>query len=192
MNLTDVKQIAASHIDVRGWVEIIIVCVMAAVIWVKSVAHDAPVNQWTKAPPSPELSMVGKEKLSIKKPIIIYVDRVKEVLVLPPEIKNDPNEHVLEATQLVATDHPQEVVCTQNSETGVAALSVRIQPMPWLAAENRGEVRLDYGIKNGAQAARLSGHWDVMAIKDWNLGASGEVYNDMTSFVGVGASVRLW
>lgn len=191
MTLDEAKQIAVRNIDARGWVEIIIVCGLSAVIWVKSLPGDTQTNQWHSAPVAAEIQYIDREVI-VPKRVIVYVEKAKAELDLPPEIQNNPDEHVLQGAKLAASDNPQQAVCTQNSSTGESALTFRTLPMPWLAAENVATVRMDYGFKNGVQNVRLSGTWDWIAIKDWDIGASGSIYGDSTSFVGLGASVKLW
>jgi hypothetical protein len=49
---------------------------------------------------------------------------------------------------------------------------------------------MDYGLKNGTRTARLSGTWDLVAIKDWDVGLGAALYGDRTAFFGGGVSVK--
>lgn len=188
-NVEKLKEMASAHVDARGWVEIIVFCGMAVFIWVKSVPNAQPVNTWHAATPAKEVQTVEKQVI-VPKYIVVYKDSAKQAMELPADVKADPDIHVLEATQLVANDHPQQVVCTQNAANGESDILIRAQPLPWLASENKGEVRLSYGFTNAGLRARLSANEDLLAIKALHFGVNGSIDGSGNTFAGVGVGYK--
>lgn len=158
-----------------------------ALVWYYFKPQPAPVGQYTQAEKAPQVSGVPTVPLLPKKPIQVYADPAKQRLNLSPEQISNKAIVVVSASRVPSDLHPQTVVTTLDQNTGVFSTLVRSEPYPWLAAEQTGELRLDYGIKNGGlKVARLSLHENLVQIKALHLGVNSSLDTDGIFFVGAG------
>lgn len=174
----------------RTQLEILAALIAAGVIWYFATPKPAPVNEWTPAKPTPQLAAVPTEE--IKPPEVkVYAPPAKKKLDLPPSLQDDPNLYVLSTARLPSDTRRQDVTTLINKETGETETFVRREPSPWLAAEQNGELRLDYGYKNGMfRAGRLSLREDLVQIKALHLGVHATLDTDGQFFAGAGVGWR--
>jgi CMP-2-keto-3-deoxyoctulosonic acid synthetase len=108
----------------------------------------------------------------------------------------NPDAHVIAATQVKADLHPQTVVTVIDSATGESVTIIKRDPYPWIAATQAGEVRLDYGYRAdqfsqaGKMLARLTLREDLLQLKALHIGATATMDSDGQMFAGVGLGYR--
>lgn len=162
----------------------------AVVLWFTLKPHPAPVGTTVLAKPAQELRNKPKTELHPEK-VQAYAPPVKKDLGLPADVQDDPNKYVLGSAKLPADTHPHTVTTVIDAKSGNAQIFYRRDPLPWLTAEQTGEIRLDYGFKNGfTKTARLSLRDDLVQIKAIHLGLNAAVDGDRDWFVGVGIGYR--
>lgn len=170
----------------------IVVAMLAvtAFIWHHYTPKPAPVEQWTPAKPAPQLQATPKTTIAPPK-VAVFVPAAKGKLDLPPEVQADPKQHVINATVVASDDHPQTITTVIDDQTGEVQTFVRREPLPWLAAEQRGELRFDVGIKQGlARVGRLSVREDLLQVKALHAGLNASIDTDLQFFVGGGVGYR--
>lgn len=119
---------------------------------------------------------------------------LKKALTLPQAVVEDSKEEVLASSKVPADEHSHTVTTVINTDTGKSETFVRTDPLPWLAYENRREVGLYYGTKNGQATVRLQAKQDFIQVKALHVGAIGSI--DMAAgakpdtFIGVGITYR--
>lgn len=162
----------------------------AVALWYVMKPEPAPVGGWQPAKEAPQVAAVPKESIVPPK-IEVYTAPAKEKLNLPPSVKQDPHAHVLQSTRVPADDHPQTVTTLINDQTGQTETLVRREALPWLAAEQRGEARLAYGMKNGGvKVGRLSVQEDLVQVKALHAGVNASLDTDGRYFVGAGVAYK--
>lgn len=162
----------------------------AAVAWWVSLPDKASVNQWRPATPAPQLKAAPKTTISPPK-VAVFVPSAKRKLDLPPEVQADPKQHVIDATLVASDEHPQTVAVVINDQTGEVQTFVRKEELPWLAAEQRGEIRLDYGVRNMlARVGRVTFRDDLVRVKAFHLGVNASADTDGQYFAGAGIGYR--
>jgi len=78
-----------------------------------------------------------------------------------------------------------------DSKTGESTTVEQALPKPWLSAESKSEIRLDYGIKNDlARVLRLSARMDLIQVKSLHAGVNASVDSDGTFFAGGGIGYK--
>lgn len=163
---------------------------VAYVLWDSFTPVSEPVGQWVEARPSGPVAAVQKEVIH-PKALKVYTKPAKAKLNLPATLQQDDNQYVLASSTLKHDYHPQTVTTLVNRETGEATTITRGEPYPWLAAQQTGEIRLDYGIKNGGVAVgRLTLREDLLQVKGVNLGAGASLDTDGAVFVGAGVGFK--
>jgi hypothetical protein len=198
---------------------VLILVLVSVVIWDHFKPSPAPVGQWGAAETSKLVSDVMKEQLKMSKTLTVYAPAAKKKLDLPPEYQKDPKQYVLAATTLNPDYHPQTTTTLVNSETGESTTITRREPYLLIAAQQTGEIRVDYGYKRSAtvetgtgnsyligigqwqtiantikmetkRVARFTLREDLVQVKGVNLGGTLSVDSDRDGFIGVGAGYR--
>jgi hypothetical protein len=167
-----------------------IIVVLAVAAWFHWKPTPTPVGQVVVAPESKEMTGVPDETIHPPK-VIVKAPEAKKKQGLPASVVNDPAQHVITGVSLKISDHPQEVTPVINETTGKTEIYVTEKPLPWLAAENKREVRVDYIIKHKDATAKvmsLSYTQDLVAIKalDFGVRASVDADGELRAGVGVG------
>lgn len=171
------------------WVAMLMLLIAGTIMWMFTPAPE-PVNEWKPATPDRTLNNVPKVDIAPKK-VRVYSASAKTKLKLPPAVQDDPHTHVLGSARLPKDTHPQTVVTTINEQTGEVQTYTRREPLPWLAVEQTGELRLGYGIKNGmARAVRLTLREDLLQVKALHAGINASIDTDGQYFAGVGVGWR--
>lgn len=157
-----------------------------------------PVNVSIPATPAPEVKLVPKVSVAIKKPVKVYAGgaALKNGLRLPEFVVLDPTKEVIASSQVKSDDHPQTITTVINTDTGESETYVKRDPLPWLAWSDRGSVGMYAGVKNGEPTVRLQAHQELFTVKAIRFGAvasidqpfSGPVGTDY--FIGLGAEYR--
>ena len=177
--------------------------ILAAGWWIYSMRLPSvvPIKQWMPATPATQTILIPK--VTIQPPRVeVYAPAAKTRLKLPEPIVADPAAHVIAATRIEAGDHPSSIVTLIDERTGATETLVRREPLPWLAARQTGEIRLDYGYRNAPSfakegwggfggIARLSLREDLLQVKALRLGAPAAIYSDGQMFAGAGVG-WLW
>lgn len=175
---------------------LIVAAAVAVIGWLYFKPAPEKAGQVVVATESKEVAPVAKESVPVKAgKVTVYQGgaAVKKKLTLPQPVVDDKNAAVLASSKIPAGERPHTVTTVLNTETGASETYVRTDPLPWLAYENRGEIGLYYGIKNGQQAVRLQATQDLVQVKALHLGVIGSM--DMANgkpdlFVGVGVAYR--
>lgn len=150
----------------------------------------APVDTTVLAKPAPELKHAPRQDIAPPK-VAVYTPPAKKKLGLPTSVQDDPNKYVLDSAKLPSDTHPHTVTTVIDAKTGDVQTYDRRDPLPLLAAEQTGELRLDYGIKNGfIKVARLSLREDLLQVKAFHAGINASLDADGQYFIGVGVGWR--
>jgi len=142
------------------------------------------------------VAAIDKVDASMKAPVRVYKSSAKTKLALPAAVIADPDKEVVSATTIKSSERPQTVTTVIDAGTGESTTYTKFEPMPWIAVENRGEVRFDYGYKfkpnalSNSTAGRFSIRQDVLAIKALHLGVNASMDTDGAAFVGAGIGYR--
>jgi hypothetical protein len=159
-------------------------------IWDRLTPAPVPVNQWVAAPVAKVIAHVPTVSIQPKM-LRVYAPVAKKKLNLPPALQQDDNEYVISATTLKPDYHPQTTTTLVNKETGETTTVTRRDPYPWIAFQNSGEARIDYGIKDtGARVGRLTVREDFVQVKGINLGVTATLDSDRAAFAGIGAGYK--
>ncbi len=162
----------------------------AVLLWYAMLPAPEPVGAWREGEPARALKQAQRATVAPPK-VAVYAAPAKQRLDLPPAIQQDAHQHLLAATRVPASDHPQTVATLLDDQSGHTQTLVRREPLPWLAAEQRGELRVDYGVKNGMrQVLRLSLSEDLVALKALHAGVQASLDSDGAAFVGAGVGWR--
>ena len=142
------------------------------------------------APVAKELAKAKTEKLPCK-PVIVYLEPVKEKLNLPDTVVKDPDKKVTASTKVPASDFPNTVTSVYDSGTGATDLYIRRDPTPLLGFARKGTLGLAYGVQDDGEATtRLSASYGVLQVKRINLGLTGDIATSGRKFIGVGGEMR--
>jgi hypothetical protein len=158
----------------------------AGCAWWYFTPAPVPVDEWTPAQVAPQLAPIPKQTIRPAK-VRAYVPAAKAKLKLPDSMLNDQSVYVLDSSLLPSDTYPQTVTTVIDEQSGEVQTVVRREPLPWLAAEHRGELRLDAGVKNGlAKVVRLTLREDLLQVKALHAGINASVDTDGQFFVGAG------
>lgn len=167
------------------WLVLLALLAAGALLWLGRPMPE-PVAAWRPAKPDPILRGVPTQDITPPK-IKVYAPIAKQKLKLPDPVQADPHTYVLTSSRLPNDTHPQTVTTVINDQTGDVSTITRREPLPWLAIEKTGELRLDYGIKRGLdRVARLSYREDFIQVKAFHAGLTAAIDSDGEYFVGVG------
>lgn len=145
---------------------------------------------------APDVKRAPTELVNIRKPVKVFTTKTKTKLKLPDAVVKNPEAHVLSATQVPGSLRPQTITTVLDEKTGESRSFVKADPYPWLAIENRGEVRMAYGYRYSGlgqpvkAVGRLSFAYDALRVKALTIGPSGTVDTDGQAFIGVGVSYK--
>lgn len=183
MTIEELKTFAASW---RTRAEVIVLVIFSVTVWYLSVPAPATVNEWHPATSAPQVVRVPKEIVKFKY-LVVYKESAKKALNLPAEIKNDPAQHVVDSTVVPSDQHAQTVTTVADEKTGEVKTVVRIEPLPWLAAEQHGAIGIGYGITSGMlRGWSLNAHEDLLQVKALHLGVDGALLTGGAYFAGLG------
>lgn len=169
---------------------ILIVLISSIFIWDRFSPINQPVGQWTDAKQPKLLENIPKINIS-PKTVKVYNKSAKKKLNLPEKFLQDESQYVLSSTTLKHDWRPQTITTVLNGETGESTTITRREEYPWLAAENTGEIRVEYGTKfHGVPVGRLSIRQDFIQIKALHLGISASIDSDKEAFTGIGVSYK--
>lgn len=162
----------------------------AVALWFTLKPHPAPIGTTILAKPAQELQNKPKVELHPEK-VQAYTAPVKKNLGLPADVQDDPNKYVLGSARLPADTHPHTITTVIDSKNGSVQTFDRRDPLPWLSAEQTGEIRIDYGFKNNlAKVARLTLREDLFQVKAFHLSFNASIDGDRAWFAGVGIGYR--
>jgi hypothetical protein len=173
-----------------------ILVLIGVLIWgiITAIQLKQPSPVSVPATPAPELKRAPTKLVTPKKPIKVFTGETSAKLKLPADVIANPAENVIAATQVRGSDRPQTVTTTLNTDTGESRSFVKQDPLPWLAIETHGEVRLSYGYKYNRgvvdRVTRLGIGYDVLRVKALTAGVTGTVDSDGVVFAGVGVAYR--
>lgn len=166
------------------------VAALMATVWNFFKEVPPPIDKWTPAQQASQVRDVPKVDITPAK-VKVYAPKAKDKLDLPPAITNDPDVHVLDTTRVSSDDHPSTITTVIDAKTGEVQTLVRREPLPWLAAEQRGELRFDVGIKNGLNTiGRLTVREDLLQVKALHAGLHASLDSDGRWFAGGGVGYR--
>lgn len=162
----------------------------AGCAWWYFTPAPVPVDEWAPAEVAPQVESVPKQ--DIKPPRVrAYAPAAKAKLRLPDGMLNDPSIYVLGSSSLPSDTHPQTVTTVIDEQTGEVQTIVRREPLPWLAAEQHGELRLDAGVKNGlAKVVRLTLREDLLQVKALHADINASIDTDGQYFIGAGVGLK--
>lgn len=175
------------------------VTVMAAILfgffsaWSWWVAHSPAdkAGQVVQATPAKEVAKAERVDVPVKA-VAVYKGgaKLKKKIGLPQTVVDDPKQEVIASSRIPAGEHAHTISTAINTETGKSETYVRTEPSPLLAFENRGELGLYYGMKQGQRVTRIQIRQDFVQVKALHVGVIGSIDSDRTSFVGFGMAMR--
>lgn len=136
------------------------------------------------ATPAKELA---KEETKILKgmPVAVHRAKVKDKLGLPESIKKDATKHVVNSTQVEASERPTTVTAVYDDQTGVVDLFKRQDRLPWLAFNRRHEIGLSWiplTDKGGPAEISIDGRIELLQAKALRFGVTGSVSEQAGDF----------
>lgn len=145
--------------------------------------------------PAKEVKKAPVKRVAPKGGVQVYAGGTKANLKLPAAVIEDNRQEVVAATQVKASDRPQTVTTTVDTEKGTFQTFVRQDPYPWFAVETRGEARLSIGYRiDGLEPpkpiVRLGINYDVIRVKAITAGITTTIDSDGRAFAGVGVAYR--
>jgi hypothetical protein len=175
----------------RTVAEIIAAVLAAIVIWYVALPKKVPAGeQVILSHPAAEVKNVGQETIH-PKDVVVYKPQAKVNLGLPQNVVDAKTDHVVTSSTVKADDHPHTITEVLDDTTGKTTTYIKDEPLPWLAAELRREIRLDYGVKNaGVKVGRLSATAEVLAVKAFHFGVNASLDTDRAFFFGFGLGWR--
>jgi hypothetical protein len=179
-------------IEQRTELEILagLVAIGCGVLWYQTLPEKPPVGAYVVPETAKEVQGVVKQPVNVGT-VKAYPRASKAKLGLPVAEQQDDNQYAVAANSLKGDLHPRTVVSVLDTQTGEVKQEVRIDPYPWLAAEQSGEIRLDYGVKpGGRQVSRVSITENLVSVKALHFGVSATLDSDRTAFAGVGIGYK--
>jgi len=168
----------------RTKLELATICTFLAALWYTALPDQPDTNQTTRPEIADELH--GADKTTIAPPgVPVYKPPVKRELGLPADVVADKNKHVAGAVKIPSDTHPHTVTAVIDAKTGEIEIFDRRDPLPWLAAEQTGYVRLSYGVRTGTGAVtRLAVSENLVSIKALRFGVDGSLDSDGQGYAG--------
>ena len=182
--------------NVKSIIAIVIAAGLVVVLWFNikpatpttGVSLPAKVDSRVSDTPKETLQAAPDKKVA---GIDVYTPAAKKELSLPEVEQNDPDEHVVSAVEVPASEQPKSIVTLVNATSGQTEVLVQDKPQPWFAVEDSGELRLSYGYKTGGSfVSRISVREDIFQIRSIHFGVTGSYDTDGTAFVGAGIAYR--
>lgn len=173
-------------IEIRKRAEgaIVAAIILLGVYWWTHVPTP-PTPGYHVAPLAPQLAHTPLVPINPPR-VMAYAPAVKKRLGLPPEVQANQHAHVISASKLPADDHPVTVTTLLDDQTGMETTLVRQEPLPWLAAEERGYLSVGGGFKSGeGRVARLAIGEDLIQVKALHFGIDGTMDSDGQAYGGV-------
>lgn len=136
------------------------------------------------ATPAKELAKEETKTLQ-DKPVVVYREKVKDKLGLPESIKKDATKHVVNSTQVEASDRPTTVTAVYDDQTGVVDLFKRQDRLPWLAFYRRYEIGLSWlplTDKGGSAVMSIDGRIELLQAKALRFGVTGTMSEQAGDF----------
>ncbi len=151
--------------------------------WFYFVPKVSQTGEYKQAQISPQVENVPKETVQSK--VQVYAAAAKKKLGLTKAKQNDSSIAVLDSSKLPPSDHPQTVTTTLDTDTGTIETEVKQEPLPLIAAEQTGYIRIGYGIKTGrGKIARISISENLIQIKSLHAGLDASIDTDGTGYAG--------
>lgn len=152
----------------------------------------APAGEWTVPKKDGRIADVGTEPIKPKDCTVIAAkSSAKDKLGLPDQVKQDPKKHVTSAVIIRPDERPQSVVSIFDEATGQTDTLTQRMAHPLLATEQRGQLWLGYGIKNGGErVGRILLREDLLQVMALHAGVAATVDMDGGYFVGAGVAYR--
>ena len=151
-----------------------------------------PAGDWQPAQPDKRISTTPTQTVQPKDcRVVVAAPAAKDQLDLPPDIRNNPAQHVSASAVVQPDEHPQSVVTIFDTTTGQTKAITQRLTHPWLATEQRGQLWAGYGLTPGGErVGRILLREDLLQIKAMHLGMTGEVDTMGGWFVGLGVAYR--
>lgn len=139
------------------------------------------------ATPAKELAKEETKTLQ-DKPVVVYREKVKDKLGLPESVKKDATKHVVNSTQVEASDRPTTVTAVYDDQTGVVDLFKRRDARPWIGFDRRWSLGAFYGLRDDVSTpvVRVAASYELLQIKAVRFGVLGQFDTDGRRFGGVG------
>lgn len=147
-------------------------------------------SKWLTVAPAPQIDATPRIPVQLESPIKVYPQPVKQKLKLPPAYQQDKNKSVVAATEVKPGNRAQTIITVADTQTGDVETLVRAEPLPWLAFERHGHIRIDYGFNGSKQITRLSLQQDLIQAKALHGGVSASLDSDKSYFIGIGGGFK--
>jgi hypothetical protein len=170
----------------------IVAAILGLLVITWNVMRDkpAPVGEWRAAEPDRRIDGTGTSTINPKR-VAVYNPPAKDKLDLPDQVKNDPSKHVTSAVIVKSDERPQSVVTIFDQTTGQTTALTQRMEYPLLAAEQRGQIWIGYGQRNGGQmVGRILIREDLLQVKALHAGVNATLDADGAWFAGAGVGYR--
>lgn len=168
---------------------VLMILVAGVALWHHFKKDKAPIGQLTQAQVADQVQNTPKETVKCEN-VEVFTPKAKKKLKLPESEQADKNIHVLAASRVEPDLHSVTVITTFNTQTGKSETRQRREPYPWLAAEQAGEIRLDYGFSDGIPVMRGAISENLLQIGAVHLGVSAAIDTGGHLFAGGGIGYR--
>ena len=174
----------------QHYIELMVFLVILAVTWWYFTTPPAPIGEWTAPKKDGRLKGLGSHTVPASG-VVVIDDGAKDKLDLPDPVKKDPKKHVTAAVVIKPSERTQSVVSIFDEATGQTETLTQRMGYPLLATEQRGQLWLGYGIKNGgARVGRILLREDLLQVMALHAGVAATVDMDGGYFVGAGVAYR--
>lgn len=158
---------------------------LALLVIVWNYLRSAPVGIYTETKDDKAVAGMAKAPIS-GAPVKALPPAAKRKLGLPQTVQDDPSKHVVETAQFPITSQPFTAVAVYDDKSGDVSVSVRNDPLPWLAAERRYYVRMGYGVKTKiGNVGQLAVGGNFVQMKALHVGGSIELFTDGDGYAGL-------
>ncbi|MHB8727570.1 MAG: hypothetical protein ACYC9K_00870 [Sulfuricaulis sp.] len=123
------------------------------------------------------------------KSILVYPQKAKQQLKLPPDVVADVAQQVVASTTTPGDEHTHTVTAVTDLGTGDTQMLVREEPLPWFSTQRKAHLSLAYGFNGLHPVMQVEATEDFFHFKALNFGATGRVQTVGTPFVGLTASM---
>jgi hypothetical protein len=152
----------------------------------------APAGEYSAPKKDDRIADVGTEPVKPKDcTVIASKPAAKDKLGLPDQVKRDPKQHVTSAVIIRPDERPQSVVSLFDEATGKTSSLTQRMAYPLLATEQRGQLWLGYGIRNGGErVGRILLREDLLQVMALHGGVQASIDTDGRYFAGAGVVYR--
>lgn len=170
----------------------VLLAIIGVLLYLHFKPEPMPTGVHIAATPAPEIAKVETVFVDFA-PVKVYKPESKKKLNLPASVQADTKAHVIASTKTANDERQHTITTLVDEQTGEATTFDRVDPLPWIAVNNKSQLGMFYGVKNGQQTIRIQGEQELLQVKALHVGliVSADVQaGNIEGFAGVGAWAR--